>query len=213
MRYEDLENKKFGKLTCIEYAGNDGKRSRWKCRCVCGNIKIILKDSLKSGASRSCGCGHVNVLENVRNKYGVDSPMQVPYIKNKIKETCIKKYGYDIPMRNLKVSLKVAKTANQITELLHWFSKEGVLCRGSYEVAVVEYFNKNKIDYNWQAQTFTMPDGRTYTPDCYLPDEDKWIEIKGYFYGDAEEKWNWFHNEYSNSELWNYDYLRGISIL
>ena len=58
-----------------------------------------------------------------------------------------------------------------------------------------------------------MPDGRTYRPDLYLPAEDKWIEIKGYFRADAEEKWNWFHKEYPNSELWNDEKLRKMKII
>jgi len=30
----------------------------------------------------------------------------------------------------------------------------------SHEKHVVEYFNINKIDYNWQVQTFILPDGK-----------------------------------------------------
>jgi hypothetical protein len=58
-----------------------------------------------------------------------------------------------------------------------------------------------------------MPDGRTYRPDLYLTKERKWIEIKGYFYDDAEEKWNWFHETYPNSELWNEKKLKEMRIL
>ena len=58
-----------------------------------------------------------------------------------------------------------------------------------------------------------MPDGRTYTPDFYLPDLDKYIEIKGYFWGDAQEKWDWFHKEHKNSELWNKNKLKELKIL
>jgi len=78
---------------------------------------------------------------------------------------------------------------------------------------VVEYFNKNKIDYNWHAQSFVMDDGRIYNPDCYLPDLDLWIEIKGYFWDDAEKKWDWFHKNYPNSELWNEKKLKELGIL
>ena len=31
----------------------------------------------------------------------------------------------------------------------------------------------------------------------------KWIEVKGYFWGDALEKWDWFKSIKSNSELWD----------
>ena len=131
----------------------------------------------------------------------------------KRKNTLLLKYGVDIPAKNKEIALKAARTANQITDLIHWFSKETIPCRGSYEVKVVQYFNQNKIDFNWQPQTFLMPDGKTYTPDCYLPDQDLWIEIKGYMRKDAESKWNWFRKEYPNSELWDKEKLLELKCL
>jgi len=75
------------------------------------------------------------------------------------------------------------------------------------------YLNKNKIDFNWQPQVFLMPNDKTYTPDFYLPDQNLWIEIKGYFRKDALEKWEWFHKNYFNSELWNKEKLVKMKIL
>ena len=108
--------------------------------------------------------------------------------------------------------LKSAENSNQIVSFKHWKCSKDIKCRGTYEVAVIEHLNKNQIDYNFQPQTFLMPIGYTYTPDLYLPDQDLWVEIKGYFWGDAEEKWNWFHREYSNSELWNKQKLKDLGL-
>jgi len=58
-----------------------------------------------------------------------------------------------------------------------------------------------------------MPDGRTYRLDLYLIDEDKYVEIKGYFRKDAQEKWDWFHKTHTNSELWNKKKLKELKIL
>jgi len=114
----------------------------------------------------------------------------------------------------------IEKARNQTRSyiLYHWKTGAEVVCVASYEKGVVEYFNKNKIDYNWQPKTFKMPPDKngkikTYRPDCYLPDEDKWIEIKGYFRKDAEEKWNWFHKEHQNSELWNKQRLKEMRLI
>ena len=52
----DLTGQRFGRLTVIERAENIGKKTMWKCRCDCGNEKIIRADDLKSGRSKSCGC-------------------------------------------------------------------------------------------------------------------------------------------------------------
>lgn len=56
-RHNDLIGKKFGRLTVIEYAGNNKHRAiLWKCICDCGVLVIIKGNSLRSGKTSSCGC-------------------------------------------------------------------------------------------------------------------------------------------------------------
>jgi hypothetical protein len=62
----NLVNKKFGRLTVIE---NSGKRASnggviWKCLCDCGNYLLVRGDSLKSGATKSCGCEKIEYYQN-----------------------------------------------------------------------------------------------------------------------------------------------------
>ena len=152
---------------------------------------------------------------NLMNKFGTTCTFKVKSqdVIEKRKQTNLKKYGFDHPMKNSEIALKQAKACNNCIILVHWFSNEEIVCTASYEKLAVEHFNKNHIDYNWQPQIFLMPNGKTFRPDLYLPDEDKWIEIKGYFRDDAEEKWNWFHKEYPNSELWDKAKLKEMGIL
>ena len=75
------------------------------------------------------------------------------------------------------------------------------------------YPTKNQINFIWQPKTFKMFDARTYSPDAYIVDQDLYIEIKGYFWDDAQEKWEWFRKEYPNSELWNKEKLIELKIL
>lgn len=49
---KDITNKKFGKLTAIEYLGN----SMWKCQCECGNISKVNSWNLRNNHTTSCGC-------------------------------------------------------------------------------------------------------------------------------------------------------------
>lgn len=61
----DLKNQKFGKLTVIEKCNKDKyHRNQWLCQCECGNKKIILEQSLLSGATKSCGCLQKNIVKN-----------------------------------------------------------------------------------------------------------------------------------------------------
>jgi len=135
-------------------------------------------------------------------KYGVENSLSCPEVRSKAKQTMLQRYGVEHCTQNKEISLKAARSCNQIVDLVHWFSRETIPCRGSFELAFVNYCNKNHIDYNWQPQTFLMPSGKTYTPDCYLPDQDLWVEIKGFHRDDSAEKWEWFHKEYPNSEIW-----------
>lgn len=56
----DITGQKFGKLTVIKQVEKPKKFKRkescWLVRCDCGNEKIILKNSLINGNTRSCGC-------------------------------------------------------------------------------------------------------------------------------------------------------------
>jgi len=133
--------------------------------------------------------------------------------KIKRKNTVFKKYGVEFLLQNQEIALNIAKKLNNSYTLYHWKTGEELICVASYEKAVVEYFNKNKINFRWQPKTFKMPSGKTYRPDCYLFSARKWIEIKGYFRKDAEEKWNWFQTIKPNSELWNKQKLKEMGIL
>ena len=55
-RLEDLTGKKIGKLQPIKYIGKTNKKTRWLCRCDCGNEIIAYATNLKSGHAISCGC-------------------------------------------------------------------------------------------------------------------------------------------------------------
>lgn len=60
----DLINQRFGKLLVIENAGKlDGRRYSWKCVCDCGNIITIEGSRLRSGNTKSCGCGQYDGLK------------------------------------------------------------------------------------------------------------------------------------------------------
>lgn len=145
-------------------------------------------------------------------RHGVEHAVQSPLIRAKIEETNLKRYGCKVSTQNLDVARKSARSQTRAIKKTHWKTNEEINCVASYEAAAVDYLNANQIDYSWQSQSFPLPDGRVYIPDCYLPIEDKWIEIKGYFRKDAKEKWDWFHLVYPNSELWDKTALRSKGI-
>ena len=56
MKFEDLSGCKFGRLTVIQKDAKSKGRTKWICKCDCGNVKSIQATHLKSGATSSCGC-------------------------------------------------------------------------------------------------------------------------------------------------------------
>lgn len=57
-RLIDLTGQRFGRLTVIERANKPGEgySPTWLCKCDCGNTKIVVGQSLRSGITVSCGC-------------------------------------------------------------------------------------------------------------------------------------------------------------
>lgn len=58
----DLTGHAFGQLRVIAEAGRTPQgRITWLCRCECGAEKEVVGHSLRSGATKSCGCGQGHV--------------------------------------------------------------------------------------------------------------------------------------------------------
>ena len=219
-KIKDISGNIYGYINVIGFAYTKTSHSYWNCQCICGQRLIIPKNNLKRGNTKSCGCKAVELEKNTcLKRYGSISSFQNKDIQNKFKKTCLDKYGVEYPAQNKDIALKVAKSQKNSCTLKHWKTKKDLVCVASYEKAVVEYFNKNKIDFKWQHKVFDiiLENGKktTYRPDLYLIGSRKpWVEIKGYFRNDAKEKWNIFHNHIKpNSELWDKEKLIKMGIL
>lgn len=59
-RFQDLTGQRFGRLIVLQRLENhvdaNGQRSRWLCRCDCGNETIADGGNLRRGIKKSCGC-------------------------------------------------------------------------------------------------------------------------------------------------------------
>lgn len=65
----DLTGQRFGRLTVIERAENKGKCVMWKCLCDCGNYTITNSYSLRSCATKSCGCLNSELAKQRKQKH------------------------------------------------------------------------------------------------------------------------------------------------
>jgi hypothetical protein len=157
--------------------------------------------------------GSKNRSETCQIRYGVSHVSKSETVKEKKKLTTIKNYGVSNPLQNPEIALKQAKSSNLTVMRIHWKTGIELVCQGSYESSVVDYLNKIQADYLWQPKVFTLPSGKTYRPDLFLVNENKWIEIKGFMRKDAQEKWDWFQSAVPNSCLWDKKQLISLGIL
>lgn len=101
MTVKNLIGQRFGRLIVKELAPKRFKKIAWKCECDCGNLIVVLAESLKSANTSSCGC--------------LRKEMVALLGASQAKETC--KHGYPRVAGNSKdcecpVRIRQKKSAN-----------------------------------------------------------------------------------------------------
>ena len=66
----DLTWRRFGRLVVVHPDVNIGTRTRWVCRCDCGNTLTVDARNLTSGNSKSCGCLKIEKSISRLTKHG-----------------------------------------------------------------------------------------------------------------------------------------------
>ncbi len=101
---KDMINNRYGKLTVVDLAYIKNNTRYWKCKCDCGNEKILSTGSLTSGNTSSCGCmkiskGELYIREILDNNNIIYIPEFIVEIKNK-------KYRFDFAILNEDGTIK-----------------------------------------------------------------------------------------------------------
>jgi hypothetical protein len=65
MRFLDLTGQRFERLVVLSYE-KVGQKTKWNCRCDCGNHTSAATSDLRSGKTKSCGC--LRNEQNLTNK-------------------------------------------------------------------------------------------------------------------------------------------------
>lgn len=120
--------------------------------------------------------------------------------RSNARQTFRRKYGSDSALGNPHIARKVRRAVKNLVILKHWKTGEDVECTGSFEFGVVSRLNELRIDFQWQIHIQLT--NCVYYCDLYVPEWDRFIEIKGYFFPRGKEKWEEFCKQRSNTELW-----------
>lgn len=63
--YRELIGKRFGRLVIDAISKAAGEHARAHCKCDCGNRSEARLAHIKSGATKSCGCGQANTTHGM----------------------------------------------------------------------------------------------------------------------------------------------------
>lgn len=87
---------------------------------------------------------------------------------------------------------------------------ENLVFRSRLEAAFVKDFLRTcELEWEYEPKTFVLPDGRKYTPDFYVKDNDCYVEIKGHRWKTAE-KANLLRNQGINIVYADGDVLESV---
>lgn len=73
----ELVGQRFGKLIVVKKVGTkrvgiaQKPKSLWLCKCDCGNEKVVLRSSLITGNTKSCGCLELETKRAIHLKHGM----------------------------------------------------------------------------------------------------------------------------------------------
>lgn len=77
---------------------------------------------------------------------------------------------------------------------------DNIYFRSAWEANIARYYNYLGIEWQYESKTFIFKNitrgSVSYTPDFYLPKEDKWVEIKGWMDGKSKTKLKRFEKQF-----------------
>jgi hypothetical protein len=94
-----------------------------------------------------------------------------------------------------------------------WTEKD-IWLRSAWEKRVADYLFEHGIEWIYEPETFRMGE-ITYTPDFYLPNENKYIEVKGWMSPKAKAKIEAFNRWHPETclEIWDSKKVTDLGIL
>lgn len=77
---------------------------------------------------------------------------------------------------------------------------KGIWMRSTWEIKIAKWLDKQNWKWLYESRRFELKD-RTYSPDFYLPEQNVWWEIKGWFNKETQEKISQFRELYPYEKI------------
>ena len=186
----DLVGQKFGRLTVLEQVDdfispvNHKRRSRWKCRCDCGNIVEVNGTDLTSGNTLSCGCYKRDITSETHFEDLSGQRFGMLTIVKRVADYITPENGRSRPQFLCKCDCGNEKIITKDSLMNGTISCGCINSRGEREIA--EFLRKNGIDFEIQ-YSFEGLNGIGGTPlhfDFAILDSNKSIKALVEFQGE-----------------------------
>ena len=139
--------KKFGKLTVLsrveDYISPQGqKQPKYHCLCDCGNTVNIVAQSLKNGATQSCGCITTSIGENNIQQILLEN--NIEFIREyKFSDLSLLRYDFYLPNYNRLIEFDGRQHSDPSSL---WDNKESFENRKHRDQLKNDYAKSHNID-------------------------------------------------------------------
>lgn len=145
IRSPSIAGQKFGKLTAIRCDHSDSEGCTWWLfKCDCGNEKVIKRNNVIQGFTKSCGC-LISTMENhIKNLLTTN---QIPYEEQKSFDDCRDKYALRFDFYIPDLNLLIEAQGRQHYESIEYFGGQEKLDRQQRKDQIKrDYCSANNIN-------------------------------------------------------------------
>lgn len=161
------------------------KKHRMIIKCAyCGKEKSITLSLKKKRNYCNIECRNKDWVGKNNPMYGRKQSDKCRMIVGKNSK---KFFGKNNPMFNKRIARN---------GMNYYFKDLGHRCRSSWEVNIARVLKYKNINYQYEPITFNLLEGDSYTPDFYLVDKNKFLEVKGYVTDKFKDKFSRFLKQY-----------------
>ena len=122
----DFIGKKFGRLTVVEYVGKDkNKKSMFLCKCDCGKSKVVNRNNLVTGTTKSCGCIKVELLKSKSKKYSKNTHEKLYNTWTGMKQRCYNSNAERYPIYGARGIEICDEWKNSFVDFAEWALSNG----------------------------------------------------------------------------------------
>ena len=180
-----------------------------------GVDNISKVEEIKAQRSLSMSYNYESMIKSFRDKYNIDNPSQLDWVKEKKIKTSLKNNGVENPSQNSEIFEKSQKSGKKIK--LH---ENGLMYRGTYEKDFLDFCVINNIEVK---KGPTIPyiynnSKKYYHSDFIIPNLNLICEIKSSYYLDLYEEINQAKKKHSETSynfifIINKDYRTLLEII